>query len=1326
MQKRRNDVKARTTLLLALPDEHQLRFSKYKTAQELWAAILKRFGGNEATKKTKKNLLKQQYGNFKAECSETLEQTFNRLQVIPEWLMHTFVWRNRSDLDTMSLDDLYNHLKVYEPEVQKKSESNSQNMAFISSAKNCSGNEEVNTASIPTASTQVSPAGPNVVTASISLDNACAYIASQSNGSQIKYEDINQIDENDIEEMDIKWNMALLSMRADRFWKKIGKKISIQGSVGLPEAKTREGETTTDNEENHALVADEEALTEFTLMAKISAESEVFDNSLCSKACKKNTDSLNSKITELSKKLGDTKNILYHYKLGFKSASKDLDNLLESQRSNKNKEGLGYSVVPPPPAQVYSPSKKDMSWTRLLESADDTITDYSRPSPAIKSNLDALQNRKPSVAETGASSSTILSKPAIKFVKAADRQTESKIDKVETVKKPVVQYAKLYRKTTKKSNGNSHNYINDKGYWDSGCSRHMTGNMSYLSDYEPFDGGYVSFGTKEAASQDVKKDMSSLRYIPLPNWFHEAHLETSTNSPEPSSTTRIISKRVTSQDVTPSLDNISTLANRFEDIVRVTTSSSDTHGVEVDSLVDCPKGVRPIGTKWVLKNKKDERGIVIKNKARLVAQGHTQEEEVDYDEVFALVARIEAIRLFLAYALFMGFTVYQMDVNSAFLYGKDKTGKDVDLHMYRSIIGSLMYLTASRPDIMFAICVYARHQVTPKEFHLHAVKRIFRYLKGHPKLGIWYPKDSPFDLIIMATSTTEAEYIAAASGCGQVLWIQNQLLDYGEIPVEHAMRGSVLGNYIIYTAIFWSTARIKKKDEGTKILATINGKPRTISESSIRRNLKLKDKAGISSLPDAELFENLTLMGYNISPNQKFTFQKGRTVPLFPTMLVSMGEGSGTLIEPHHTPSPEAQQTSLTTHSSPLLPPVTTEPLPTVIPSDTPQLRQYTRRARISQSSALPPVADEPASPAGDDRQRWRRYCTIWRRCPNQGESLGKVEEEGIERSTEKGSNDTEEMVNVLTSLDAATVLSSGVSISISPITEVSVAEVLTGSGSIPTASPPGTGVPTGGVPTGSGVIPTASPIFTTATVATPYTRRKGKEKMVESETPKKKKLQEQMDVQMARQLEEEMERDAQRMNEQIARDAKIARILAEEELQIMIDGLDRNNETVAKYLQEYYQFAAELPIGERIELIKESERFKRKWIRLEQDGAKKLKTLEEVSEEDLKDMMQLVPVEEVYVEALQVKHPIIDWEVHTEGERSYWKIIRLGGSTASYQFFVDMLKHFNREDLNQLWALVKETLNIKQAANDKEKELWVELKRLYEPDVEDQLWTHT
>ncbi|GKB67800.1 putative ribonuclease H-like domain-containing protein [Tanacetum coccineum] len=173
---------------------------------------------------------------------------------------------------------------------------------------------------------------------------------------------------------------------------------------------------------------------------------------------------------------------------------------------------------------------------------------------------------------------------------------------------------------------------------------------------------------------------------------------------------------------------------------------------QVWTLVDLPLGKRAIGTKWVYRNKKDERGIVIRNKARLVAQGYTQEEGIDYNEDFAIVARIEAIRLFLAYALFKDFVVYQMDVKSAFLYGKieeevytsstpmetskpllkDVEAEDVDVYLYRSMIGSLMYLTTSRPDII--------------------------YLKGQPKLGLWYPKDSPFDL----EAYSDSNYIGAS------------------------------------------------------------------------------------------------------------------------------------------------------------------------------------------------------------------------------------------------------------------------------------------------------------------------------------------------------------------------------------------------------------------------------------------------------------------------------------------------------------------------------------------------------------------------------------
>nr|GEV21078.1 retrotransposon protein, putative, Ty3-gypsy subclass [Tanacetum cinerariifolium] len=342
-------------------------------------------------------------------------------------------------------------------------------MAFISSAKNSSGNGEVNTASIPTASTQVSPASVNVAAASISLDTACAYIASQSNDSRRRLGKRSPYKV-------LMW-LALISQR----WSALTaiRWATLLGSAGLPGAKTEVEEKTIDKrymaneEEDHALVADHEALTKFALMAKSSSDNEVFDNSLCSKACKKNTDSLNTKITELSEKLSDTKTTLYHYKLGmsqvearlvefkkqeikfskkikglefsveyknnrierltneleelkkekegldskltgFQSASKDIDTLLGSQRSDKNKE-------------------------------DDTITDYTRSLSSIESNSNDLQNNGSSVFENGESTSNILSKPEIKFVKAVDSLTVIKTNKDETVRKPSVKYAEIVR-----------------------------------------------------------------------------------------------------------------------------------------------------------------------------------------------------------------------------------------------------------------------------------------------------------------------------------------------------------------------------------------------------------------------------------------------------------------------------------------------------------------------------------------------------------------------------------------------------------------------------------------------------------------------------------------------------------------------------------------------------------------------------------------------------------------------------------------------------------------------------------------------------------------
>ncbi|GJX07116.1 uncharacterized mitochondrial protein-like protein [Tanacetum coccineum] len=149
---------------------------------------------------------------------------------------------------------------------------------------------------------------------------------------------------------------------------------------------------------------------------------------------------------------------------------------------------------------------------------------------------------------------------------------------------------------------------------------------------------------------------------------------------------------------------------------------------------------------------------------------------------------------------------------------KDEDGEEVDVHMYRSMIGSLMYLTSSRPDIMFAVCACARYQVNPKVSHLHAMKRIFSLDRKFTTRGCqffgcrlisWQCKKQ----IVVANSTTEAEYVAASSCCGQVLWIQNQLLDYGREEVfdtEH--RSSVKDEMIEVNVVVELVEPVKKKD----------------------------------------------------------------------------------------------------------------------------------------------------------------------------------------------------------------------------------------------------------------------------------------------------------------------------------------------------------------------------------------------------------------------------------------------------------------------------------------------------------------------------------
>ncbi|GJT81993.1 hypothetical protein Tco_1056335 [Tanacetum coccineum] len=229
---RKNELKARGTLLMALPNEHQLKFNSYKSAKSLIEAIEKRFGGNKESKKVQKTLLKQQYENFNGNSSEGLDQIYDRLQKLisqleihgetisqedlnlkllrslpSEWKTHTLIWRNKPDLETLSMNDLYNNLKIYETEVKGSSSTsqNTKNVAFVSSNITGSTNEAVKTAHGVSAANFKANAStlPNVD----SLSDAVIYsfFASQSNSSQVDNEDLKQIDPDDLKEMDLKW-----------------------------------------------------------------------------------------------------------------------------------------------------------------------------------------------------------------------------------------------------------------------------------------------------------------------------------------------------------------------------------------------------------------------------------------------------------------------------------------------------------------------------------------------------------------------------------------------------------------------------------------------------------------------------------------------------------------------------------------------------------------------------------------------------------------------------------------------------------------------------------------------------------------------------------------------------------------------------------------------------------------------------------------------------------------------------------------------------------------------------------------------------------------
>ncbi|GJY86423.1 retrovirus-related pol polyprotein from transposon TNT 1-94 [Tanacetum coccineum] len=615
---KKNDVKARSLLLMALPNEHQLTFSQYNDAKTMFATIETRFGGNEATKKTQKTLLKQQYKNFSASSAESLDSVFNRIQKI----------MNKAEIKTMSIDDLYNNFKIIEQKVKKSVgiSSGAQNLAFIT-APSISSTNDINTAKptyeVSTISYNVNTASPQVSTASFSDNAVYAFMVENPNGSNLLQQDLEQIHEDDLEVMDLKWQLSA---------KYEGKKIGhIARECRAPISK--EGFDWSD-------MAKEQVQTNMALMA--FSDSEVYND----KTCLKNYETLKKQLGDLIVKLNQTKFTATTYKRGLVTleeqlityrknevlfskevtvlkmevACKDYErNVLKSEfeKVKQEKEGIEFKIEKFDKASKdldKLPKKLDLSYSGLDEFREPKFKGYgfeniSKDTNSLAESLlnvdketifpidkkvesvqpknhektvkksvsfnhvqaqckyhqrermvfrnsynlvnynytskrthpNAQRNMVPRAVlmktdlkpcntartiNTAHHQSTVFSaKPMPYFLKIAQstvtRPFQAKTvltnkrftQKVNTAKAQVVNTARPKVVKTARPNSTVVNAVrvnqanavktlacwgkpqqDDTGFVDSGCSRHMTGNIVYLSDFKEFDGGYVTFG----------------------------------------------------------------------------------------------------------------------------------------------------------------------------------------------------------------------------------------------------------------------------------------------------------------------------------------------------------------------------------------------------------------------------------------------------------------------------------------------------------------------------------------------------------------------------------------------------------------------------------------------------------------------------------------------------------------------------------------------------------------------------------------------------------------------------------------------------------------
>nr|GEY41048.1 hypothetical protein [Tanacetum cinerariifolium] len=946
----------------------------------------------------------------------------------------------------------------------------------------------------------------------------------------------------------------------------------------------------------------------------------------------------------------------------FENASKDLDRLLGSQQLDKDKKGVGfneYCAIPPPSTQVYSPLKKDLSWMGLPEFVDDTVTDYTRPTPSIdvsKSVSKELQERwksnNPSFFEQVGSSGNVVSTPMFKFVKESGCPNANKVNNAENARKPTVKYAEIFDHLEFNC---KHDIWIDKGKtWTR--VNHAQDNMKYTSTHKSMTPRAVllKFGTKPIA---INRPFSTAR-------------PTLNNAQQ-----KMISfVKTTHSNVKRPFERKSTSKNKVE--VPTVRPKIPTVGLKVQAA------------KPTIAADKGNKGKVVKASARWIWK--PKQNSSSQGSNFNGVSGIP-----------------QDNINDKGYW---------DSGCSRHMTGNISYLSEYEPfNRGYVSFGHGRGKITDKGSIKTGTSRIRVFIEyswpvldcphwlyinlvhksySHVSLSVLSVREGGDsensanglnrDPMTINLSMTKLAFCDSHNMVAILEKIEHntdfhQIVDF--LEASHIMYALTVRPtvYVSHIQQFWSTARVETMDGETKILAKVNGRQRTVSESSIKRHLKLNDEEATNRtynfskmifdgmmrnvkskgefLMYPSFIEKLLKMSqfgvikhtevYSVPFHTQKVFStlrvnnlsfSGRTVKLFASMLVPQGEGSEHPSEPRHTPSDQDEPIH---HEQ-----ITQSPQHAQITSHDPitQFSQYEQT-----TSQEPTILSQSHSVITTHRRieeglygflSLKSLHLDQMRLHFQHEMPDMKRLSLIDKSADKGSDSTYDMANVLGTLEAANILANG----------------------------------------GLRLVFTTASIVVSPAITNPSRS---------------------FHTALARDLEAKFAQEDQTIREQAERDSEIARIHAERELEMMIAELDRSNEIVAKYLSEYEQAEAGLSHDE-----KKAKDFK--GMNFEQNEEKFILVWEK--------MQDFVPMNSK-LESKRLKRQGIQL-----GKESFKKLKTTKASEV-YQIFDDMLKKFNREDLDRLWSLVKENYSTTEVTDEKEKELWVELKRLYEPDSRDPLW---